>query len=262
VERPTVHLAGLKLAKLTRHEVVDHVFNAAAKGVGGWVITPNVDYLRRYVADAGVRHLFADASLIVADGVPLLWAARLQGTPLPDRVAGSDLVWLLAERAAQEGRSLYLLGGNEGVGETAARRLVDRWPSLRIAGTSSPRVSNEPTQAELDSILRSLKQAEPDLIYVGFGAPKEERLIAALRTELPRAWWIGVGVSLSFIAGDIKRAPRLIQRAGLEWLHRLIQEPRRLAWRYLADDLPFTFRLLAASWYRGRTRPEGRWAPR
>ena len=250
VESLTVDLAGLRLAKLTRQEVVDHLFGALAEGVGGWVVTPNVDYLRRYVADPEVRRLFADASLIVADGVPLLWAAKLQGTPLPDRIAGSDLVWLLAERAAREGRSLYLLGGNEGAGEEAARRLVDRWPSLRVAGTSSPRVSRDPTEVELASILRSLKQADPDLIYVGLGAPKEERLIAALRTELARTWWIGVGVSLSFIAGDVRRAPPWMQRTGLEWAHRLFQEPRHLAQRYLAADIPFTLRLLAASWRR------------
>ena len=247
---PKVDLAGLELARVTRQQVVDHLFGALAEGLGGWVITPNVDYLRRYVADSEVRRLFAGASLIVADGVPLLWAARLQGTPLPDRVAGADLVWLLAERAAGEGRSLYLLGGNEGVGEEAARRLVERWPSLRIAGTASPRVSSDPTEAELAAVLRSLKQAEPDLIYVAFGAPKEERLIAALRTELPRAWWIGVGAGLSFITGDVRRAPRWVQRAGAEWLHRLLQEPRRLVRRYLGYDLSFTLRLLAASWRR------------
>jgi N-acetylglucosaminyldiphosphoundecaprenol N-acetyl-beta-D-mannosaminyltransferase len=252
LEPPTVDLAGLPLAKLTRHQVVDHLFAALADGLGGWLVTPNVDYLRRYVADSEVRRLFADASLIVADGVPLLWAARLQGTPLPDRIAGSDLVWLLAERAAREGRSLYLLGGNEGAGEEAARRLADRWPSLRVVGTSSPRVSTEPTQVELASILRSLKQVDPDLIYVALGAPKEERVIAALRNGLPKAWWIGVGVSLSFIAGDVRRAPPWMQRTGFEWVHRLVQEPRRLARRYLAADLPFTFRLLAASRRRRR----------
>jgi N-acetylglucosaminyldiphosphoundecaprenol N-acetyl-beta-D-mannosaminyltransferase len=165
-------------------------------------------------------------------------------------VAGADLVWLLAERAAGEGRSLYLLGGNEGVAEEAARRLVERWPSLRIAGTASPRVSKDPSEAELGSILRDLKRADPDLVYVALGAPKEERLIAALRSELPRAWWIGVGVSLSFVAGDVRRAPPWMQRAGVEWLHRLLQEPRRLARRYLVHDLCFTLRLLVASWRR------------
>jgi N-acetylglucosaminyldiphosphoundecaprenol N-acetyl-beta-D-mannosaminyltransferase len=254
-EHPTVDLAGVGVATVTRDQVVDHLFGALAEGVGGWVITFNVDYLRRFVADPAVRRLYADANLIVADGVPLLWAARLQGTPLPERVAGADLVWLLAERAALEGRSLYLLGGNEGVGEEAARRLVDRWPSLRIAGTASPRISSDPTEAELASILRSLRQAEPDLIYVAFGLPKEERVIAALRSALPRAWWIGVGAGLSFATGDVRRAPQWMQRAGVEWVHRLVQEPRRLARRYLIEDLPFTLRLLAASWRRRMSSP-------
>jgi len=253
----TVDLAGLELANVTRRQVVDHLFAALAEGVGGWVITPNVDYLRRYVSESEVRRLFAGASLIVADGVPLLWAARLQGTPLRERVAGADLVWLLAERAAEEGRSLYLLGGNEGVGEAAARRLQDRWPSLRIAGAAGPRLSNQPTEAELASVSRTLQQAEPDLIYVAFGAPKEERLIAALRSEFPRTWWIGVGASLSFITGDVKRAPRWMQRAGLEWIHRLLQEPQRLARRYLAHDLSFTLRLLGASWRQRKRRNGG-----
>ncbi len=175
-------------------------------------------------------------------------SAALGGAPPGDAAArpGRRVGPGLAARGARcaEGRSLYLLGGNEGVGEEAARRLVDRWPSLRIAGTSSPRVSSEPTEAELASILGSLKQAEPDLIYVALGAPKEERLIAALRTELPRAWWIGVGVSLSFIAGDIRRAPPWMQRTGLEWVHRLVQEPRRLARRYSLPTSPS----LSACW--------------
>jgi N-acetylglucosaminyldiphosphoundecaprenol N-acetyl-beta-D-mannosaminyltransferase len=253
VERATVDLAGLRAAKMTRDQLVDHLFAALAQGAGGWVITSNVDYLRRYVEDSAVRRLYAGASLVVADGVPLLWAARLQGTPLPDRVAGADLVWLLAERAAREGRSLYLLGANEGVGEEAARRLVDRWPSLRIAGTACPRISNDPTEAELAAILGSLKRAEPDLVYVAFGVPKEERVIAALRSELPRAWWIGVGAGLSFATGDIRRAPQWMQSAGVEWVHRLVQEPHRLIRRYLVEDVPFTLRLLAGAW-RNRSR--------
>lgn len=257
VEAPTVDLAGLEFARLTPRQLVDRLFDTLAEGEGGWVITANVDYLRRFVADPVVRRLFAKASLVVADGVPLLWAARLQGTPLPERVAGADLVWLLAERAAGEGRSLYLLGGNQGVAEGAARRLVQRWPCLRITGTASPRVSSDPTEAELASVLEDLKRAEPDLVYVALGAPKEERLIAALRSELPRVWWIGVGVGLSFATGEVKRAPRWMQRAGVEWLHRLLQEPRRLVRRYLAHDLSFALRLLVASWRRRKEAVSG-----
>ena len=131
--------------------VVDHVFRALEQGRGGWIATLNLDYVRRCAVEPDTQKLFSDVDLVVADGMPLLWAARLQGTPLPDRVAGSDLVWLLAERAAQEGRSLYLLGGNPGAAEAARTQLHARWPQLRIAGVSSPRVSADRKSTRLNS---------------------------------------------------------------------------------------------------------------
>lgn len=250
---PTIELKGLHFAGLTREQVVDHVFRALARGSGGWIATLNLDYVRRCAAEPETRELFSATDLVVADGMPLLWAARLQGTPLPDRVAGSDLVWLLAERAAREGRSLYLLGGNPGAADEARTRLQARWPRLRIAGVSSPRISAEPSQAEIASLRALLDGTRPDIVYVAFGAPKEERVIAALRPHFPSTWCIGVGVSLSFMGGDLRRAPQWVQQAGLEWMHRLAQEPRRLAHRYLVQDLPFAVRLLAGAWLaRGR----------
>ena len=239
---------GLPFARVTREEVVDHVFRALERGDGGWIATLNLDYVRRCAADPDTRQLLSAPDLVVADGMPLLWAARLQGTPLAERVAGSDLVWLLAERAAREGRSLYLLGGNPSAAEGARARLVARWPNLRIVGVSSPRISAESRPAELSSLGSLIVSARPDLVYVAFGAPKEERVISELRRLLPAAWWIGVGVSLSFMSGEIRRAPGWMQRSGLEWLHRLAQEPRRLGHRYLMQDLPFSARLLANAW--------------
>ena len=183
------------------------------------------------------------ADYVVADGIPLLWAARLQGTPLPDRVAGSDLVWLLAERAARAGRSLYLLGGAPGAAADAARIFRERWPDLRIAGLSSPALSSDPGAAELAPVLAALRESRPDLVFVALGSPKQDRLIAELRGHFPGTWWIGVGISLSFAAGRVSRAPRWMQRLGLEWVHRLAQEPGRLWRRYLVHDLPFTLGL-------------------
>jgi len=239
-----VRLAGVPFAALRRLEVVDRVFEALGAKSGGWIITANTDLLLQCIRDAELRVLYEKAAICVADGHPLLWAARLQGTPLPDRVAGSDLVWLLAERAAQEGRSLYLLGGETGVGPKAARRLVEHTPALRIAGTSSPWISTIPTEEEIASVVSDLRAARPDLVYVALGSPKTERLAAELRDQLPDIWLIGVGISLSFIAGTVRRAPRWMQRLGLEWFHRLVQEPRRLAPRYVFHDLPFGIRLL------------------
>jgi len=245
---PHLALAGLPITPLTRAQVVEHVFAAIDEARGGWIITPNVDLARLYFSDPAFAAVYANAALLCPDGVPLLWAARLQGTPLPDRVAGSDLVWLLAERAAREGRSLFLLGAGPGVAEQAAARLQQRWPALRIAGTASPRISAVPTPAEVAESRARIRTAGADLVYVALGSPKQELFIDAVRSSAPTAWWIGIGASLDFVTGGVRRAPAWMQRVGLEWLHRLAQEPRRLARRYLIEDLPFVVRLWAQAW--------------
>jgi N-acetylglucosaminyldiphosphoundecaprenol N-acetyl-beta-D-mannosaminyltransferase len=244
----SVTLAGVRFDALTRDGVVDRIFADLASGRGGWLVTANVDIARLLATEPAYAATCRFATLTVADGMPLLWAARLQATPLPDRVAGSDLVWLIAERAAREARSLYLLGGNPGAAEGAAERFRARAPGLRIAGISSPHVASEPRERELSDLRAELVRTGPDVVYVALGSPKTERLIAALRPHFPATWFIGVGISLSFAAGEVRRAPRWMQRTGLEWLHRLAQEPGRLARRYLVDDTGFLLRLLASAW--------------
>jgi N-acetylglucosaminyldiphosphoundecaprenol N-acetyl-beta-D-mannosaminyltransferase len=192
-----------------------------------------------------MRALYDLADVRVADGMPLLWAARLQGDPLPERVAGSTLVGQIAERAAVEGRSLYLLGGAPGASARAAEVLCQRLPALRVLGSSSPLLSDPPAPAEIAPLAAELGRLRPDLVLVGLGSPKQEKLIRELRPVLPGSWMMGVGISFSFLAGDVRRAPRWMQRTGLEWIHRLAQEPRRLARRYLVEDLPFSFALFA-----------------
>ena len=244
-EFTTCQLHGMSLARLDTPAVLDHVFGALARGRGGWLVTANLDFLRRYVRHPEMRALYDAADVRVADGMPLLWAARLQGDPLPERVAGSTLVGHIAERAAREGRSLYLLGGAPGASTRAAEVLCERLPGLRIVGSSSPLVSDPPTPAELAPLRAELERLRPDLVLVGLGSPKQEKLIQELRSVLPGAWMMGVGISFSFLAGDVRRAPLWMQRTGLEWIHRLAQEPRRLARRYLIEDLPFSFALFA-----------------
>jgi len=240
---PTVSLEGMPLTALPREEIAERVFEALAAGQGGWIVTPNTDHLRRYVSDADLQSLCDEATFLCPDGVPLLWAARLRGTPLPDRVAGSDLVWLLSERASRTGRRLFLLGGDPGVAERAVAQFQGAFPSLRIAGVASPGFSDFPTPDELERVRGIFEAAQPDLVFVALGAPKQERVIAALRPVFPQVWWVGVGISLSFVSRDVARAPRWIQRLGFEWFHRLLQEPRRLFHRYLLC-VPFTVGLL------------------
>jgi N-acetylglucosaminyldiphosphoundecaprenol N-acetyl-beta-D-mannosaminyltransferase len=233
----------MSLAQIDRFGLLDHLFDSLARGRGGWLITANLDFLRRHAREPAFRALYDAADIRVADGMPLVWAARLQGDWLPERVAGSSLVWLIAERAAREGRSLYLLGGEPGANRRASDVFREKFPGIRVIGASSPRIGSPPTAAEVEGIRAEMLRVRPDILLVGLGSPKQEELIRALRPALPATWMIGVGISFSFVSGDVRRAPGWMRRAGLEWVHRMAQEPGRLARRYLVHNLPFAFRL-------------------
>ena len=248
-----VHLDGTGFDRITEEEVVSVVREAINAGRGGRILTPNVDILRQAQARSDLRAHLDDADLVVADGMPLVWASKLSGTPLPERVAGSSLIWSLSRGLARDGRSVFIIGGSPAAhsvrdGATrAAIRLARDCPGLRIAGTLCPPFGFERTQRSYTDFRRQVTGAEPDLVFVGLGFPKQEAVITRLRAELPRAWFIGCGAAVNFVAGDIGRAPRWMQRTGLEWAHRLGTEPSRLAGRYLKHDAPYAMRLLAGA---------------
>ncbi len=243
---PQCTLVGMRLDVVDGRGLLDHIFTSLRTGRGGWLVTANLDFLRRHHHDRTARALYDAADLRVADGMPLVWASRLLGLPLPERVAGSSLGWRIAERAAAEGRSLYLLGGSPAANHGAARVLQARFPSLILCGYRSRNFATPPTSAELDEVRRDLVRLQPDLLLVGVGSPKQEHVIAALRPHLPHTWMIGVGATIAFLAGEIRRAPPWMQQAGLEWLHRLALEPRRMAKRYLLHGLPFALHLFGS----------------
>lgn len=241
----TIDLHGMDIATVDERALLDHVFAELASGRGGWIITANLDFMRRWATDPVQRQLYASADIRVADGMPLLWAARLQGDHLPQRVTGSGLVWTLCERAAREGRGVFFLGGDEGAAQAASEVLTGHYPGLQVVGTASPWIGTAPSAAEVEAIGEAIGPVHPDVVLVAFGSPKQELVIEQLRASFPGAWFVGVGVSFSFVAGMIERAPPWVQRAGLEWAHRLAQEPRRLARRYLLEDLPFSAKFFA-----------------
>lgn len=246
-----IELDGVRLHALSEAQCVEHVFHAIAEGRGGWIVTPNLDHLRRLRRDAALRAHYRRADLAVADGMPLVWACRLQRTPLPGRVAGSDLITSLARGASERGASVYFLGGDPGTADEAAAKLRARFPRLRVAGTQCPAPGFESRARDLAELTRHLSAARPDIVFVALGSPKQEVLIGELRALLPDAWWLGVGISFSFVAGRVRRAPPWLRNAGLEWAHRLVQEPRRLVRRYLLDGLPFAAGLFARAAVRG-----------
>ncbi len=203
------------------------------------IATVNPEFVMTAQSDAAFRHTLLTADLCLPDGIGLLYAARRLGQTLPERVPGSELVYRLAERAAEKGWSLFLLGAGPGVAEEAAQLLRQRYPSLRIAGT----YAGTPAVEENDDIVRRINDSGATLLFVAYGAPKQDKWVECNRTNLTTVRVaMGVGGSLDFITGRAVRAPQWAQDAGLEWLYRLYKEPWR--WRRMLALPRFAWRVM------------------
>lgn len=243
-----MRLMGAPIEVVTETSAVQAIIDAAEAGRGHWTITVNLDHLRRYRRDPVQKGLIDGADLVVADGMPLVWASRLAGEPLPERVSGSSMVWSICEAASARRLSIFLLGGDPGVAKRAAQSFRDSYPGLEIAGTACPPVGFESDEQELGHIRRQITEAAPHIVFVALGFPKQDLLIRTLRSSLPGASFLGVGISLSYATGDLSTPPSWICHIGLEWAYRLWQEPtRRLVRRYLVDGLPFALRLMVSA---------------
>jgi N-acetylglucosaminyldiphosphoundecaprenol N-acetyl-beta-D-mannosaminyltransferase len=248
-QRPGVRIGQIFIDAITLPRAIDRIEALVQSGQGGAVFTPNVDHVVNAERLAGLREAYAQTALSVADGQPLVWASRLVGQPLPERVPGSDLVPALLNRAAERKLRVYLLGGAPGVAEQCAEHL--RRKGVVVAGVDAPYVPAEARPAEDDPIIARVAAARPDLVFVALGSPKQELFIHRARGRVPGAVWLGVGASLDFLIGRVQRAPVWMRDNGLEWLHRLAQEPRRLAWRYFVNDSRFIFVLARTLGSRG-----------
>jgi N-acetylglucosaminyldiphosphoundecaprenol N-acetyl-beta-D-mannosaminyltransferase len=211
-----------------------------------YVVTPNVDHAVLFARDEPLRHAYRDASMVVADGAPLVATARLFGRPLPGRVAGSDLVPRLFElaagnRHAEGARPLrvFLLGAGPGVAERAAHRIRLKYDGVEVVGVHSPPLGFERNEGANTAAIDHVAAASPDLLVIGLGAPKQELWVQRHADRLQAKVAICAGATIDFLAGEKQRSPLWMQRTGLEWLHRLASEPRRLAKRYLRDALVF-----------------------
>jgi N-acetylglucosaminyldiphosphoundecaprenol N-acetyl-beta-D-mannosaminyltransferase len=211
------------------------------------LVTANVDFLVQSVHDVELHRILTDAHLVLCDGMPLVWASRLLGTPLPERVAGSDLVPLLIETAVRRQFRVFFLGGSPEIAAQAVANLKRKHPQVVIAGHYSPPVASlfEMDHAE---ICRQIREAKPDLLFVSFGCPKQEKWIAMHYRDLGVPVSVGVGATIDFLAGKVLRAPRWMRATGTEWLFRLAQEPRRLFKRYMRGLWVFTWAILLQWW--------------
>jgi len=248
-----IRLFGYEVDPLRLDEAVSRVYDwlAGPAGACRYVITPNVDHTVMFQEQADLRAAYQHASLVLADGMPVVVAARLLRRRLPERVPGSNLTpALFAAAEARGGLKVFLLGAGPGVADRAAQNIERRWPAVQVVGTYCPPLGFEKDELENQRILGQVAIAAPDLLVVGLGAPKQELWVHKHREQIQARAALCVGATIDFLAGEKPRAPLWMQRGGLEWLHRLASEPRRLARRYARDAWIFP-QLFVREWIAG-----------
>jgi N-acetylglucosaminyldiphosphoundecaprenol N-acetyl-beta-D-mannosaminyltransferase len=208
------------------------------------VTTVNTDFLRAAKVDPVFRAVINESDLAVADGMPVVWLSRLARRPIPERVTGYDLIDSSCRHALRDGIGVFLLGAAPGIADSAARELQRRHPGLRIAGTYSPPFGAD-TADEDTRMVAAIRAAGRSVLFVAFGAPRQDRFIFRHLDDLDIPVAIGVGGAFDVLSGSIRRAPRWMQSFGLEWAWRFLMEPARLWRRYLIDDVAFLGSLVA-----------------
>jgi N-acetylglucosaminyldiphosphoundecaprenol N-acetyl-beta-D-mannosaminyltransferase len=244
---PSITILGIPFDNVTSSQALNRIEQMIASRKPHYLATANVDFLVQAREDIELRRILFEADLILCDGTPLLWVSRLLGNPLPERVAGADVVPRLIQLAEEKKYRLFLLGATPDSISSAAANLRERYPDLIIAGYYSPPF-NKLVEMDHDEIKSRILAARPDVLLVSFGCPKQEKWIAMHYRALGVPVAAGVGATIDFLAGKVSRAPVWMRRAGLEWVFRLIQEPRRLFRRYVKDLWIFSWSILAQWW--------------
>ncbi|HSY17055.1 MAG TPA: WecB/TagA/CpsF family glycosyltransferase [Candidatus Acidoferrales bacterium] len=245
-ERPAIAMLGVTFDNLTLSDAMACIEDMVAIREPRYVVTANVDFLVRARGDEDLHRILLDAHLVLCDGTPLVWMSRLLGNPLPERVAGSDLVPALIRMAALNKHRLFFLGATPEANAQAIANVRKQFPAAIVDGYSPPfRPLPEMDNAEIAARIRA---AQPDILFVAFGCPKAEKWMAAHFKSLGVPVTIGVGGTIDFLAGRMKRAPLWMQRAGVEWIFRLWQEPGRLFARYATDLWQFTWAMAWQLW--------------
>ena len=241
IQPPTVTLLTVPVHAITMAQTLAWVAAAVAQRTPRQICTANPEFVMLARREPAFRAVLQQADLVLPDGVGLLWAARRQGQALPERVPGSDLIYRLAEEGARRGWRIFYLGAAEGVAARAAEQLQARWPGLVVAGA----YAGSPRPADEDALVARVRAAAPDVLLVAYGAPAQDTWIFRNKARLGVPVSVGVGGSFDFVAGVARRAPGWVQRLGLEWLHRLVRQPRR-ARRIFSAVVAFPLAVLLA----------------
>lgn len=240
---PTISIRGIPVFDGSAEQAVEACLALVRRG--GRVATANLDFFALARRDPRLQEHLANSSLVIADGMPVVWLARLSGASKIRRLAGVDLVEAIFRTDRESPLRVAIYGSTAELCDRAVPMLEAMGSGARVIHRAHPPF-RPLTAEEMVSERRALSLARPDVVLVALGCPRQEQLIAEWFAELPQAVWIGVGGTFDFFAGVRRRAPRAAQAAGLEWLVRMVQEPRRLGRRYLGRDLPTLFSLIPA----------------
>lgn len=229
-------LLNIFVNNLTMENTIREIRRILTEGEPSYLVEVNVDVLLKADRDPHLKKIVDEADIALVDGQPLCWAARYQGCPVKEKVSGSDLIPQLCRWAARRGNSIFIMGGQPGVPELAARNLCTHYPKLCVAGVYAPPFGFERDPSELQKIDEILQKASPDLLFVCLGCPKQEYWVYDHFKKCGAKMTICAGATVDFLAGRIKRAPKWMSRCGLEWFYRFLKEPKRLFRRYFVED--------------------------
>ena len=222
---------------VTKEEAIEHIEYCIDNRIIGQVITPNVDQIVRLEWDKYFQEICSNCELLLVDGHPLLWIAKMYGNPFKEKICGSDLVPELCRVAAEKGYSVFFLGAAPGVAQKAANKMITVNPGLKVAGVYSPPRGFEKDKNEISKINGILKESKADMLFVGMGVPKQDIFIYEnmYKYQIPMSF--SIGGTIDFIAGEQKIAPKWMRVIGMEWLYRMLCDPKRMFKRYIIDDM-------------------------
>ncbi len=243
IQNKRVHLFGVDIDLLSMIETVSLIkqWLLASETSCKFVVTPNVDHIVKVQNDIGLQAAYKNAALVVTDGKPVVWAANFLGIRIPGTVPGSDLVPAIFDdaQANQLPITVFLLGAMPGVADRAKAVIHANWPIVKVVGTLSPDFGFDKNDADSKAICALVNASKADLLVLGLGAPKQELWVTRYAPQLSVKVALCVGATIDFIAGEKARAPIWMRKLGLEWLHRVLSEPKRLAKRYFIDAVVF-----------------------
>ena len=218
-------------------ETFEAIDRMTERGQPAYIVEINTDVCIKIEKDSYLKEIAEKADLSLVDGKPLLWVAKWMKRPVKEKISGSDLTYALCERAARKNYSIFILGGGEGVAETAAGKIRKQFPGIRIAGVCSPEIGFERNPESLKRLNEQIREAMPDLLFVCLGCPKQEKWVYENYRQCGAKVSLCAGASVDFLAGKKKRAPGWVSSCGMEWFYRFLKEPKRLFRRYFIDDM-------------------------